>query len=30
MVMLESTAVDKEGRISEKDLCIYNENHKKI
>lgn len=29
MVMLESTAVDKEGRISEKDLCIYNENHRK-
>lgn len=29
MIILESTAVEKKGRISIKDLCLYNQNHKK-
>ena len=29
MVILESTAVNKEGRITKNDLCLYNEEHKK-
>lgn len=29
MIILESTAVEKNGRISIKDLCLYNQNHKK-
>jgi len=29
MVVLESTAVSKDGRISENDLCLYNSSHQK-
>ena len=29
MIILESTAVNKEGRITKKDLCLYSEEHKK-
>ncbi len=29
MVMLESTAVDKQGKISDKDMCLYNKTHQK-
>ena len=29
MVLLESTAVEKKGKISESDLCLYNVNHEK-
>lgn len=29
MIILESTAVEKNGRISINDLCLYNQNHKK-
>ena len=29
MVLLESTAVDKQGKISETDMCLYNMTHEK-
>lgn len=29
MVMLESTAISREGRITPADLCLYNNNHEK-
>ena len=29
MVLLESTAVDKQGKISDSDLCLYNNTHEK-
>ena len=29
MVILESTAIDRNGRISPADLCLYNNNHQK-
>ena len=29
MVILESTAIDKNGKISEADLCLYNNTHEK-
>jgi 2,4-dienoyl-CoA reductase-like NADH-dependent reductase (Old Yellow Enzyme family) len=29
MVLLESTAVEKKGKISESDMCLYNANHEK-
>jgi len=29
MLILESTAVEKNGKISNKDLCLYNDTHKK-
>ncbi len=29
MLIMESTAVDKNGRISEADLCLYNDQHQK-
>ncbi|MDC3355484.1 hypothetical protein OAV82_02610 [Candidatus Pelagibacter sp.] len=29
MILLESTAVDKQGKISEADLCLYNATHEK-
>ena len=29
MIIIESTAINREGRISEKDLCLYNLKHQK-
>jgi 2,4-dienoyl-CoA reductase-like NADH-dependent reductase (Old Yellow Enzyme family) len=29
MILLESTAVDKQGRISDADMCLYNTTHEK-
>ena len=28
MIILESTAIDRNGRISPADLCLYNNNHR--